>query len=43
MGKVVLSMALLIAGGGIYLLQRTTSLLMFRLVDILGMTHKVDL
>lgn len=42
MGKVVLSMALLIAGGGIYLLQRTTSLLMFRLVDILGMTHKVE-
>lgn len=40
--KTVVSMILLIAGGGIYLMQRTTGLLMFRLADSLGLTNTIN-
>ena len=40
--RVISGMVLLLAGGSIYLLQRTTGLLMFRLIDALGLMGCVD-
>ena len=41
MMKVILSIILVSIGGCIYLLQRTTGLLMFRIIDFLGLTDVV--
>ena len=41
MMKVILSIILVSIGGCIYLMQRTTGLLMFRIIDFLGMTDVV--
>lgn len=42
MVKAVLGIILLVVGGSIYLLQRTTSLLMFQVADGLGLTESVN-
>ena len=42
MVKAVLGIILLVVGGSIYLLQRTTSLLMFQVVDGLGLMPPVN-
>ena len=39
--KVILSIILVSIGGCIYLMQRTTGLLMFRIIDFLGLTDVV--
>lgn len=41
MMKVILSIILVSIGGCIYLMQRTTGLLMFRIIDFLGLTDVV--
>ena len=41
MMKVILSIILVSIGGCIYLMQRTTGLLMFRIIDFLGLTDAV--
>lgn len=41
MVKVILSIILVSIGGCIYLMQRTTGLLMFRIIDFLGLTDAV--
>ena len=41
MVKVILGIILVSVGGGIYLLQRTTGLLMFRIIDFLGLSDTV--
>ena len=41
MVKVILGIILVSVGGGIYLLQRTTALLMFRIIDFLGLSDIV--
>ena len=41
MVKVILSIILVNIGGCIYLMQRTTGLLMFRIIDFLGLTDAV--
>jgi hypothetical protein len=39
--KVILGIILVSIGGGIYLMQRTTGLLMFRIIDFLGLSDTV--
>lgn len=39
--KVILGIILVSIGGGIYLMQRTTGLLMFRIIDLLGLSDTV--
>ncbi|MBR5325796.1 MAG: hypothetical protein IKU49_04815 [Prevotella sp.] len=41
MTKVILSIILVSIGGCIYLMQRTTGILMFRIIDFLGLTDAV--
>ena len=41
MMKVILSIILVSIGGCIYLMQRTTGILMFRIIDFLGLTDAV--
>ena len=41
MMKVILSIILVSIGGCIYLMQRTTGILMFRIIDFLGLTDVV--
>ena len=41
MTKVILSIILVCIGGCIYLMQRTTGILMFRIIDFLGLTDAV--
>lgn len=39
--KVILGIIFLSVGGGIYLMQRTTGLLMFRIIDFLGLSDVI--